>query len=246
MAENILNNLCTAVISLDHELKVCFINQSAESLLEISANKSLDKPLAELGWGFDQYMSIFYDAIQSGQPYTQRMAEFTLTPGTHLTLDFTISPISEGEWPRLLLEMHPLDRYLRIDRDAALNERQEISRQMIRGLAHEVKNPLGGIRGSAQLLEKQLVTDELKEYTKIIIDETDRLTHLVDQMLGPTRIPKPESTNIHVLLERVRRLIELEYPGVDTIKDYDPSIPEVLVDPEMYLQALINLSLIHI
>ncbi|MBC79745.1 MAG: PAS domain-containing sensor histidine kinase [Gammaproteobacteria bacterium] len=241
MAENILNNLCTAVISLDHELKVCFINQSAESLLEISANKSLDKPLAELGWGFDQYMSIFYDAIQSGQPYTQRMAEFTLTPGTHLTLDFTISPISEGEWPRLLLEMHPLDRYLRIDRDAALNERQEISRQMIRGLAHEVKNPLGGIRGSAQLLEKQLVTDELKEYTKIIIDETDRLTHLVDQMLGPTRIPKPESTNIHVLLERVRRLIELEYPGVDTIKDYDPSIPEVLVDPEMYLQALINI-----
>ena len=241
MAENILNNLCTAVISLDHELKVCFINQSAESLLETSANKSLDKPLAELAWGFDQYMSIFYDAIQSGQPYTQRMAEFTLTPGTHLTLDFTISPISEGEWPRLLLEMHPLDRYLRIDRDAALNERQEISRQMIRGLAHEVKNPLGGIRGSAQLLEKQLVTDELKEYTKIIIDETDRLTHLVDQMLGPTRIPKPESTNIHVLLERVRRLIELEYPGVDTIKDYDPSIPEVLVDPEMYLQALINI-----
>ena len=241
MAENILNNLCTAVISLDHELKVCFINQSAESLLETSANKSLDKPLAELAWGFDQYMSIFYDAIQSGQPYTQRMAEFTLTPGTHLTLDFTISPINEGEWPRLLLEMHPLDRYLRIDRDAALNERQEISRQMIRGLAHEVKNPLGGIRGSAQLLEKQLVTDELKEYTKIIIDETDRLTHLVDQMLGPTRIPKPESTNIHVLLERVRRLIELEYPGVDTIKDYDPSIPEVLVDPEMYLQALINI-----
>ena len=241
MAENILNNLCTAVISLDHELKVCFINQSAESLLETSANKGLDKPLAELAWGFDQYMSIFYDAIQSGQPYTQRMAEFTLTPGTHLTLDFTISPISEGEWPRLLLEMHPLDRYLRIDRDAALNERQEISRQMIRGLAHEVKNPLGGIRGSAQLLEKQLVTDELKEYTKIIIDETDRLTHLVDQMLGPTRIPKPESTNIHVLLERVSRLIELEYADVDTVKDYDPSIPEVLVDPEMYHQALINI-----
>ena len=105
MAENILNNLCTAVISLDHELKVCFINQSAESLLEISASKSLDKPLAELVRGFDQYMSIFYDAIQSGQPYTQRMAEFTLTPGTHLTLDFTISPISEGEWRHRAVEL---------------------------------------------------------------------------------------------------------------------------------------------
>tara|TARA_B100000029_G_scaffold390314_1_gene387103 strand:+ start:266 stop:1411 length:1146 start_codon:yes stop_codon:yes gene_type:complete len=241
MAENILNNLCTAVIALDHELKICFINQSAESLLEISASRSLDIPLAELIWGFDPYISMFYDAIQSGQPYRQRMAEFTLTTGTHLTLDFAISPISEGEWPSLLLEMHPLDRYLRIDRDAALNERQEISRQMIRGLAHEVKNPLGGIRGSAQLLEKKLRTDELKEYTNIIIDETDRLTHLVDQMLGPTRIPKPESTNIHVLLERVSRLIELEYTDVDTVKDYDPSIPEVLVDPEMYLQALINI-----
>ncbi|HAK50371.1 MAG TPA: PAS domain-containing sensor histidine kinase [Gammaproteobacteria bacterium] len=242
MTENILNNLCTAVIALDHELRVCFINQSAESLLEISANRSLGTSLAELVCGFDPFTPMFYDAIQSGQPYSQRMAEFVLASGTHLTMDFTISPISEGEWPRLLLEMNPLDRYLRIDRDAALNEQQEISKQIIRGLAHEVKNPLGGIRGSAQLLEKQLELYELKEYTNIIIEETDRLTQLVDQMLGPTRLPKPESTNIHVLLERVSKLIELEFPDVEIVKDYDPSIPEVLVDPEMFLQALLNIS----
>ena len=243
MAENILNNLCTAVISLDHELKVCFINQSAESLLEISASKSLDTPLAELVWGFDQYISIFYDAIQSGQPYTQRMAEFTLTPGTHLTLDFTISPISEGEWPRLLLEMHPLDRYLRIDRDAALNERQEISRQMIRGLAHEVKNPLGGLRGAAQLLARQLPTADLKAYTKVIIDEADRLASLVDSILDAGRQSKEEVFNLHEVTEHVAKLIEAErLEGVQLQRDYDPSLPLTKADRDQLIQAFLNIA----
>ena len=240
--ENMLNNLCTAVISLDHDLKVCFINQSAESLLDISANKSVGVSIEELVTSFSPYIAICYDAIQSGQAYTQRMAQFTLANGSGITVDFTVSPISEGEWPRLVIEMHPLDRYLRIDRDATLHERQEISRQMIRGLAHEVKNPLGGIRGSAQLLEKQLNHDELKEYTKIIIDETDRLTLLVDKMMGPSRSLQLDSTNIHILLERVAKLIELETSNISISRDYDPSIPEVLVDPEMLLQALLNIA----
>ena len=242
VTENMLNNLCTAVISLDHGLKVCFINQSAESLLDISANKSIGISIEELVTSFSPYVAICYDAIQSGQPYTQRMAQFNLANGAGITVDFTVSPISEYEWPRLIVEMHPLDRYLRIDRDATLHERQEISRQMIRGLAHEVKNPLGGIRGSAQLLEKQLEVDDLKEYTKIIIDETDRLTLLVDKMMGPSRNLHLEDTNIHILLERVAKLIELEAVNITISKDYDPSIPEVLVDSEMLLQALLNIA----
>ena len=131
VTENMLNNLCTAVISVDHGLKVCFINQSAESLLDISANKSVGISIEELVTSFSPYVAICYDAIQSGQPYTQRMAQFSLSNGEDITVDFTVSPISECEWPRLIIEMHRLDRYLRIDRDATLHERQEISLSLI-------------------------------------------------------------------------------------------------------------------
>jgi len=241
MNENVLSNLYTAIVSLDHELRICFINQPAESLLEISANKSLGEPLADLVCGFNAYVSVFYDAIQSGQPYTQRMAELTLPSGSTTTVDFTISPVREDEWPRLLLEMHPLDRYLRIDRDAALQAHQKISHQMVRGLAHEIKNPLGGIRGSAQLLEKELPR-ELREYTQVIIEETDRLTKLVDQMLGPRRTLSPELTNIHELLERVGKLVQLENRVVEFQKDYDPSIPELSIDSELMYQAILNIA----
>jgi two-component system nitrogen regulation sensor histidine kinase GlnL len=242
MNENILSNLYTAIVSLDHELRICFINQPAESLLEISATKSLGQPLAELVCGFGAYGTVFYDAIQSGQPYTQRMAELTLPSGGTTTVDFTISPVREDEWPRLLLEMHPLDRYLRIDRDAALQANQKISHQMVRGLAHEIKNPLGGIRGSAELLAKELGSEELREYTQVIIDETDRLAKLVDQMLGPRRSLTPEMTNIHELLERVGKLVQLENNQVEIKKDYDPSIPELSIDSELMYQAILNLA----
>ena len=242
MNENILSNLYTAIVSLDHELRICFINQPAESLLEISATKSLGQPLADLVCGFSEYISVFYDAIQSGQPYTQRMAELTLPSGSTTTVDFTISPVREDEWPRLLLEMHPLDRYLRIDRDAALQANQKISHQMVRGLAHEIKNPLGGIRGSAELLAKELGSEELREYTQVIIEETDRLAKLVDQMLGPRHSLNPKMTNIHELLEKVGKLVQLEDSQVEITKDYDPSIPELLIDSELMYQAILNLA----
>ena len=242
MNENILSNLYTAIVSLDHELRICFINQPAESLLEISATKSLGQPIADLVCGFGAYVTVFYDAIQSGQPYTQRMAELTLPSGSTTTIDFTISPVREDEWPRLLLEMHPLDRYLRIDRDAALQANQKISHQMVRGLAHEIKNPLGGIRGSAELLAKELGSEELREYTQVIIEETDRLAKLVDQMLGPRRALTPEMTNIHELLERVGKLVQLENSQVEFKKDYDPSIPELSIDSELMYQAILNLA----
>ena len=242
MNENILDNLCTALILLDHELRVCFINQAAENLLETSANQILGAPIVDLVSGLDSVVSVFYDAIQSGQPYAQRLAELGLLNGNTITVNFTITPISEGEWPRLLVELHALDRYLRIDRDAASHEHQEITRQMMRGLAHEVKNPLGGIRGSAQLLEKALSSDEQKEYTKIIIEETDRLTNLVDQMLGPRSLPALNPTNIHELLERIITLIKLENPEVHLTRDYDPSIPELMIDAEMIFQALLNIA----
>lgn len=243
MAENILGSLSAAILCVDHELKLRFINQSAESLLEASGTRYCGHSISELLLNSSELVSVMYDALQTNQPYTRRRAQLDLPSGSTVTVDYAITPISENEWPQLLIELYPLDRYLRIDRDEALRDHQEVTRQMIRGLAHEIKNPLGGIRGSAQLLARELSNQSQREYTDIIIAETDRLSGLVDRLLGPRTVPAPTRTNIHEVLERVLRLIELECEGTINIKrDYDPSIPEVFVDKELMLQAFLNIA----
>ncbi|MCB1693843.1 MAG: PAS domain-containing protein [Pseudomonadales bacterium] len=243
MAENILGSMSAAIICVDHELKLRFINQSAEALLEVSGTRCCGRTISEFLLNTGELESVIYDALQTGQPYTRRRAQLDLPTGNTITVDYAITPISENEWPQLLVELYPLDRYLRIDRDEVLRDHQEITRQMIRGLAHEIKNPLGGIRGSAQLLARELDDPSQREYTDIIIGETDRLTALVDRLLGPRNAPKRVSTNIHELLERVCRLIELEADGKVKIKrDYDPSIPEINIDKELMLQAFLNVA----
>ena len=243
MSDNILDNLSTAILSLDHELRLKYINQAAEGLLEISAKQSIGQKLSDLIPQTKPLQTVLYDALQSGQPYTQRKTQILLASGTTITADISISPIAEEEWPRLIVEFSPQDRYLRIDRDSALQEYQQATRLMIRGLAHEIKNPLGGIRGAAQLLQQELGTSEFTEYTHIIIEETDRLTLLLDRLLGPRSIPNPIPTNIHEILERIRTLIELEADSnLSFQRDYDPSIPEIKADPEMIMQAILNIT----
>ncbi len=239
----ILNNMSTAVLSLDHELKLLFMNQSAESLLGLSGKQGYGHRLRELVPGFDVVEATLFEAIQTGQPFTQRQAQLLTAADGALTVDYTVTPVAEGQWPKLLVEFHGLDRYLRIDRDAALQEHQETTRQMLRGLAHEIKNPLGGIRGSAQLLRTELDSPDLDEYTQIIIEETDRLAGLVDRLLGPKAPPKFAQANIHEVLEKVRRLVEVETDNqFKIVLDYDPSIPEVKMDQEMMLQAVLNIA----
>ncbi|MEX2489803.1 MAG: nitrogen regulation protein NR(II) [Pseudomonadales bacterium] len=243
MNESILDNLSTALLFLDHQLKLCFINPSAESLLEISGTRSCGQPVSELFAETRELESVMYDAIQTGQPYTRRKAEIKLNSGGTKTVDYTVTPVNEDEQPRLLMEVHPLDRYLRIDRDEAIRSHQDTTRQMIRGLAHEIKNPLGGIRGSAQLLSRELDNAPLLEYTNIIIQETDRLTALVDRLLGPRTLPRPRMTNIHELLERTYKLIEMESDQrINISRDYDPSIPELYIDAELMMQAIFNIA----
>lgn len=243
MADNILESLSAAIVCVDHELKVRFVNQSAEVLLEVSGTRSCGQPISTILHSDEELVSIMYDALQTGQPYTRRRGKLQLNSGQTITVDYAITPISENEWPQLLLELYPLDRYLRIDRDEVLRDHQEITRQMVRGLAHEIKNPLGGIRGSAQLLARELGDRNLREYTDIIVSETDRLTALVDRLLGPAAAPSPSDTNVHELLERVSRLVEIESQArVRIERDYDPSIPEVWIDRELMLQALLNIA----
>jgi two-component system, NtrC family, nitrogen regulation sensor histidine kinase GlnL len=243
MKDAILNTLNIGILTVDHQLQLTFINASAESLLDVSSTRALGHPICELLQNPTELEAVLYDSMQSGQPYTRRRAELQLHSGHNVTVDYTITPGNDEEWPAMLIELYPLDRYLRIDRDEAIRGHHEATRQMIRGLAHEIKNPLGGIRGSAQLLARVLPDPSLQEYTDIIITETDRLTSLVDRLLGPKTVPKPVVANIHELLERVRILIELESsPPLKIIRDYDPSIPEVVLDPALMIQVFLNIA----
>jgi len=138
--------------------------------------------------------------------------------------------------------VHPRDRLLRITKEEAQLSKQETTKLLVRGLAHEIKNPLGGIRGAAQLLSRELPEEHLKDYTNVIIEEADRLRNLVDRMLGSNKLPSLAMTNVHEVLERVCSLVDAESQGrITLVRDYDPSIPEVLVDREQMIQAVLNI-----
>jgi two-component system nitrogen regulation sensor histidine kinase GlnL len=143
----------------------------------------------------------------------------------------------------ILVELQHVDNHLRISKEERLLTQQNTARLLVRGLAHEIKNPLGGLRGAAQLLDLELHDPELKEYTQIIIAESDRLQGLMDKMLGPNKPPNKKPLNVHEVLERVRQLVQVESSGNLAIKnDYDPSIPNVLGDKDQLIQAILNIA----
>jgi two-component system, NtrC family, nitrogen regulation sensor histidine kinase GlnL len=157
-----------------------------------------------------------------------------------LHLDCTVTPVHSGN-SRLLLEVRPIDQQLRVAREERLIEQQQANRELIRNLAHEIKNPLGGIRGSAQLLERELTSPHLREYTQVIIMESDRLQDLMNRLLTSHRMMQPAPINIHDVLERARRLIEAEFPRVVLRRDYDISLPDITADREQLIQAVLNI-----
>jgi two-component system nitrogen regulation sensor histidine kinase GlnL len=147
----------------------------------------------------------------------------------------------EARGAALLAELRPIEEQLRHAREERLVFEQQANRELIRNLAHEIKNPLGGLRGSAQLLERELDKVELREYTQVIIEEADRLQRLMDRMLTPHRAPRIEPVSIHEVLERVRSLVGAEF-GADIERDYDPSLPSVLGDREQLIQTVLNIA----
>jgi two-component system nitrogen regulation sensor histidine kinase GlnL len=143
----------------------------------------------------------------------------------------------------VLAELWPLQQQVRQDREERLREQAHAQKELVRNLAHEIKNPLGGIRGAAQLLQMELASPELAEYTQVIVHEADRLQSLVDRLLAPHRqAQRVGDVNIHEVCERVRSLVLLEYPqGLRVQRDYDTSIPEFRGDREQLIQALLNI-----
>jgi two-component system nitrogen regulation sensor histidine kinase GlnL len=162
--------------------------------------------------------------------------------GYPVHLHCVISPTESGE-ARLVLEFRELQQQLKIAREAKMLEQQQANRELIRNLAHEIKNPLGGIRGAAQLLERELGDAELREFTQVIVKETDRLQSLMNRLLTPNRLPQLQSVNIHEVMERVRTLLHAEFPeGLAVKRDYDTSLPEITGDKEQLIQAILNVA----
>jgi len=241
--KRLLDNLTTAVMLLNEDLVVDYLNAAAENLLSTSAAQIVNLPVAKLFMHDTALLTGLKDCLTNGRPYTQREFQLNLTGHNHATVDYTATPI-EGlnNAPMLLIEIRQLDRLLKISREEALITTHQATKALIRGVAHEVKNPLGGIRGAAQLLERELPDDELKDFTSVIIDEADRLRNLVDRMLGPHKLPTITEINIHEVIERVRNIIQAEVQNKITLRrDYDTSIPEINIDADQMIQAVLNI-----
>lgn len=242
--QQLLEYLNTGILLLDVDLSVIYMNPAAEVLLQVSGRRGIGENFCDLAWESEADRKALQGSINTGYTFTKRETEVILHNVQSITVDYSVSPIvhPESRTPCLLIEIQGRDRLLRISREEQILAKQETTRELVRGMAHEIKNPLGGIRGAAQLLSRALPDASLDEYTNIIIEEADRLRDLVDRLLGSHQLPKQEATNIHEVLERVCQLIEVEQLGnINIIRDYDPSIPEFIGDKSQLIQATLNL-----
>ncbi|MFP6795750.1 MAG: nitrogen regulation protein NR(II) [Pseudomonadales bacterium] len=244
-SNDILDHLKVAVLVLDQELSVLYLNQTAQSLCGQSLSRSLGASLSTLFDDPHLEETTLRTNLASDQPFTKRETSLLITSkGEKITANYSISPLQDG---RVLVEIEPLDRFKQINREDQNRTAQYVTRELIRGLAHEVKNPLGGIRGAAQLLQAELPTEQ-HEYTTVIVSEVDRLRNLVDRLLGPNKAPSFTQVNVHQILERV---IALESAAMETtdcadaavefVRKYDPSVPELEADSDQLVQANLNI-----
>lgn len=240
----LLDYLSTAIICLDDSLDITMMNTAAESLLSISARKACQLNLLDIVEIPDSLLLRMQESLLSERAYNDRQVTLTAPAAEEIVVDCTITPLRSQQKPtRLLLELVHVTRQLKIAREEALVTQQQSSRSLLRGLAHEIKNPLGGLRGAAQLLEGELEDDSLKDYTSIIIRESDRLQQLIDRMLGPANRPNMQLVNIHAVLEHVRKIINVETGSeVSLHSDYDPSIPEFISDHDRLVQIFLNIA----
>jgi two-component system nitrogen regulation sensor histidine kinase GlnL len=241
--QGILDSLSTGVIALDDSLRVTALNAAGQVLLETSESRAIGSPATDLVVNPEEWLDTLRQVLASKSAKAARSVSLMLHSGQEIHVDVIMTPAvdSAGAFS-LLVELMAVDRLLKISRDENLQATQETSRAVIRGLAHEIKNPLGGVRGAAQLLARELPNEELTEYTRVIIHEADRLRDLVDRLLGPNRELELETLNIHEILEHVLDLINAEAGNTVTIiRDYDPSLPEVYCDRAQLIQAVLNI-----
>jgi two-component system nitrogen regulation sensor histidine kinase GlnL len=235
-----LELLATAVLLLDPALIVVYANPAAENLLEVSKKQLLGQRVGAVFVDATLLVAAIGKAVGGGASYTEQELELAVIGKVKLHLTCTVSPV-EVNGAALLLEFRHIDQQLKIAREERRLEQQQANRELIRSLAHEIKNPLGGIRGAAQLLERELDRPQLIEYTQVIIGEADRLQSLVNRLLTPHRLPTYRRMNIHEILVRIKGVVQAEFPQVAIVTDFDISLPEFEADPEQLTQAVLNI-----
>lgn len=241
MHKKILDQLNEAILLFDQQLVLRYINTAGEILFAESAKHLVGQNAVTLFSTSPALLAHLQQSLKTQEPLVGR--ELSLDRLNHtLTVNCGITPLENNPSREIVMELQQVDRHLWITKEEQLSAQHQISRMLVRGLAHEIKNPLGGLRGAAQLLDLELSDPELKEYTQIIIAEADRLKDLMDKMLGPNKLPQKSELNIHKVLERVRQVVSAEASGnISIICDYDPSIPDLLADKNQLIQALLNI-----
>ncbi|MBV9914505.1 MAG: PAS domain-containing protein [Sinobacteraceae bacterium] len=243
---DLLDALSTGIVMLDAQLCAIYANVAAQDLLAFSLNQARGRPFADFLHDANGLAVSLRRALHTGEGIADR--ELSVRPAGAprdlRILDVTITPLAgQITGTHLLLELADTTQRQRISRENDLLARLDGSRLMIRQLAHEIRNPLGGLRGAAQLLERELQAAGLKEYTRVIIGEADRLTALVDSMAGPNRAPQKVLLNIHEICEHVYHLLRAEARSCVLIeRDYDPSLPSAMLDRNQAIQALLNVT----
>jgi two-component system nitrogen regulation sensor histidine kinase GlnL len=234
-----LDMLSTAVLLLSPQRVVRYANPAAEHLFELSRSRLAGNAIGALFTDARLLAGAIDNALASGSAYTEQELELGVAGKQRAHLTLTVTPV-EHEDVALVLEFRHIDQQLKIAREERQLEQQQANRELVRNLAHEIKNPLGGIRGAAQLLERELDRPQLSEYTQVIIHEADRLQSLVNRLLTPHRIPSYRRTNIHEVLVRVKGVVQAEFPGIPIDADFDISLPDIEADPEQLMQAVLN------
>ncbi len=241
-----LDLLASAVLILDTQGRIAYANAAAETLLDSSFKVFHGQRLSDLFINGERLVSIFEQAMQ--RQFDEKREDIVLERvGRHaLHLNMVVSVIDDPDHP-VLIELRENVQQVKLDREERILDQTQANKELIRNLAHEIKNPLGGIRGAAQLLELELPGQglkDLREYTQVIIKESDRLQTLVDRLLAPHRRPQiVGDVNIHEVFERVRSLILAEFPqGLKIVRDYDLSLPEFRGDKEQLIQAVLNIA----
>lgn len=238
--QDILDSIKIAIVVVDTQFAIRYMNNTAEDFFGGSLEHFRGEKIGSLFEGQDVTEEALQQCFDDYETYTLRQVQVKVTATNQKTVaNIAVSPI-HGQ--HLVFEIEPFDRVLFMNKEDQMRNAQLASRQLVRGMAHEIKNPLGSIRGAAQLLRKDLETNEQIDYTDLIIGEVDRLKTLVDRMLGPNHTPCFESVNIHEVIEKVLRIVSSEQETTWELKrDYDPSMPGVLGDFDQLTQAMLNI-----
>jgi len=238
----ILDSLLNAVLVTDTALNLHYMNHAAEEMIGQSFTHMHGRPIRSI-LSSPQFEKHIQQVFSSQQRQVARSGKIRIGSSHKINIDCTITPLFQQDiMTGVLFELSQVDRQIRITRETQLISAQAANQSLLRGIAHEIKNPLGGLRGAAQLLELQYDDANIKEYTNVIITEADRLSKLVDSMLVSHQSVKKTQLNIHEVFEHVRQLTLAKLPNSIQLKrDYDPSIPEIKGNFDQLVQTALNL-----